>query len=316
MKKISIDNSLKKYLTLRCSLGLSGRRREEICLQDFIAYMKERNAKQITTNLAVTWATLPATSTPHWWIHRLSMVRCFAKYLKAIDPETEIPSLRLLPNCPRKRFPYIFDEPTFLKLFNAARELPAKNNYQGIMYSTLFGLLWTCGIRISEALKLNRDDVKIAEKVLWIRKTKFHKSRLVPLHLSTAIALKRYSVERDNRFPNSQNPSFFVTVYDTRPTHAIVDLTFIRLSKQIGLRGKTSRHGPRIHDLRHSFAVRSLIQGYKQNQDIDNWLYTLSVYLGHSGISSTYWYLTAIPELMQIAQSKIEKFRGDPYEKQ
>jgi integrase/recombinase XerD len=310
MKSISIGNVVKKYLALRCALGLGGRRREEICLKNFLAFMKARNAKHITTNLALSWATLPATSKPHWWINRLSMIRCFAKYLKAIDPRTEIPSLRLLPNFPRRRFPYIFDEPTFLKLFNAAKRLPARDNFQGIMYSTLFGLLWSCGLRISEALKLNRDDVKVDEKVVLIRKTKFHKSRLVPIHFSTAIALQKYSAERDRIFSNSQDPSFFVTVYDTRPTHAAVDITFIRLSKEIGLRGKGARHGPRMHDLRHSFAVRTLIQGYKQNQNIDRWLYALSVYLGHSGISSTYWYLTAIPELMQMAQLKFEKFQG------
>lgn len=176
----------------------------------------------------------------------------------------------------------------------------------------MFGLLSVTGLRISEALNLDRNDVDLQNNVLIIRQSKYEKSRLVPIHPSTSKALWVYAHRRDQVFRTRRSESFFVTVFGKRPTHGVVNATFIQLSRQTGLRGSTSRTGPRIHDMRHTFAVRTLMELYRSRGDVERGIHALSVYLGHTGPLSTYWYLSAVPQLMQLACRRIEGKGGIP----
>lgn len=177
-------------------------------------------------------------------------------------------------------------------------------------YSTLFGLLASTGLRISEAVGLSRESVDLANGVLTVRRSKFGKSRLLPLHCTTLAALQLYARRRDKLHPLPRSPWFFVGQQGGRLDGWTLRATFISLSRQIGLRGDSDRHGPRLHDFRHSFAVRTLLNWYQTGQDVEQKLPFLSAYLGHAHPSDTYWYLSATPELLAQATLRLEKTLG------
>jgi integrase/recombinase XerD len=170
----------------------------------------------------------------------------------------------------------------------------------------LFGLIAVSGMRIGELLHLDRDDVDLTQGILNVRDGKFGKTRWIPLHLSTQQALQEYVVKRDRLCPNPQVPSFFIAEQGVRLTGDIVRYTFIKLSRQTGLRGPTDTHGPRLHDFRHRFAVNTLLEWYRSGTDVNRHLPELATYLGHVHVTDTYWYLSATPELMQLAASRLE----------
>lgn len=147
-------------------------------------------------------------------------------------------------------------------------------------------------------------------QLLTIRNAKFGKSRLVPVHASTASALAHYARWRDQIFPNAQSPSFFLSSIGTRPTTAIAQQTFRQLCFKIGIRDTSHGKGSRIHDMRHSFAVNSLIDIYKRDRDVEQAVDALSFYMGHVGPSSTYWYFSAVPEFLELARNRLERKRG------
>ena len=305
-----LQKALRDYLAMRRALGFKLRKHEKP-LQDFVSVLEAEGATHITIALAVPWARQPKNAQPGWWAERLGMVRGFAQYLSGMDPRTEIPTPGLLPHSYRRPTPHIYTDDEVRRFIEAAKQLPPKSGLRRWTYSTLFGLLWVTGIRIGEARALNHEDVDLDQAVLTIRGTKFGKSRFVPLHASTRSALRRYARRRDQEFPNPRTKAFFVTIFGTRHSHAAVDRTFIQLSYRIGLRSPGDRTGPRIHDLRHSFAVKTLTGFYRADVDIDRKVHTLSVYLGHTAPSCTYWYLSAVPELMGLAQGRLEKKLGD-----
>jgi integrase len=186
---------------------------------------------------------------------------------------------------------------------------------RGLTFTTLFGLLIVTGLRISEALALDDTDVQRRDAQLRIRRTKFGKSRLVPLHALTIAALTAYADRRDRVLPRRTTPAFFVSEQGGRLTVCVADYTFARLSGQIGLRppvhGHRLGHGPRLHDLRHRFAIQTLVGWYRAGLDVDPLLPLLATYLGHVHVHETYWYLEAVPELLALATERLRNGRQE-----
>ncbi len=297
---------LDEYLAVRRALGvklkLPGR-----LLQRFVAFAAQHGATFITTELALQWATEPCEVQPAQWANRLGMVRRFAQYASAVDPRNEVPPPDLLPYRFHRSQPYIYCDEEVVSLIGAAEALPGTIGLRAHTYATLFGLFAVTGMRANEPLSLERDDVDLTHDVLTVRGSKFGKSRYVPIDDSTAAALRRYAAHRDRVCPNPHSPSFFLSERGTRVTEWALRWTFVKLSRQIGLRGPTDSHGPRLHDFRHRFAVNTLLRWYRGGADVERHLPHLATYLGHAHVSDTYWYLTAVPELLQLAARRLDR---------
>lgn len=298
--------ALEEYLALRRALGfiLDGPCR---ALHSFVAYAEHEGAFSIRTDLALKWAMQPDCQ-PAQWANRLSMVRRFARYMSALDARTEIPPDGLLPHRFRRKCPYIYTEEEITHLIGAAQNLSSPLGLRAATYSTLLGLLAVTGMRVSEPVALDRDDIDLARGILIIRRTKFGKSRMLPLHATTVEALRHYHKLRDRVFRNTK--SFFVSERGIRLTVWSVRKTFILLSRQTGLRGPDDSHGPRLHDLRHRFAIETLLSWYRAGIDVEWRMPELSAYLGHVHVNDTYWYISAVPELLQLATLRLEQ-RGE-----
>lgn len=301
-----LQNALDEYLALRRALGHKLRDAGRL-LQRFIVFADHTGAPYITTELALAWATQSATVQPAEWARRLGTVRRFAQYCSAIDPRTTIPPPDLLPYRHQRPTPYIYRDKEITRLLDAARQLASVTGLRPHTYATLFGLYAATGMRCGEPLQLNRDDVDLADGVLTIRGTKFGKSRYVPLHISTQRALQHYATRRDRLCPTPDSPSFFLSERGTRLSQWSVRWTFVKLSRQIGLRGASDSRGPRLHDLRHRLAVSTLLHWHRRGVDVERRLPALSTYLGHAHITDTYWYLTATPELLRYALRRVER---------
>lgn len=285
---------LERYIRMRQDLGYkydSPARR----LYDFVTIMKACSAKTITVALAMEWVTQIGRH-PTWAI-RLTDVRCFAQHVAHFDPLTQVPPTDLVPAARRVK-PYIYSDAEIEALLAAALALPPAKVLRRWTYHCLFGLIAAAGLRHWEALNLNRVDVDLEHGVLTIRESKFGKSRLVPLHVTTVAVLRDYSARRDAHLAPPRSPYFFVAEQGGRLLHQYVHRVFWRLSRQIGFRRKGERNGPRIHDLRRRFAVQMLIDWSRVGQDIEQQLPVLSTFLGHAYVRDTYWYLSATPELM------------------
>jgi len=238
------------------------------------------------------------------------MVRRFAQYCSAADPRTEVPPQGLLPARYVRRPPYLYSEEEIRHLLQAARRLPSQLGLHPQTYSTLFGLLAVTGMRLSETLALDRQDVDLPQALITIRCAKGHKARWVPIHCSTVGVLAQYTALRDRLVPAPTTPSFFLCERGTRLSQWAVRPTFVQVSRQIGLRGPTENRGPRLHDLRHAFALRTLLHWYRSGVDVERHLPELATYLGHVHVSDTYWYLSAVPELLQLALQRVEPTIG------
>jgi integrase/recombinase XerD len=303
----ALQEILDEYLAARRALGhklrLAGR-----LLQRFVTFADSAGATYITAEIALAWAMQPVKAQPAQWANRLAMVRRFARYCHAIEPRTIVPPDDLLPHRYRRpSSPYIYRDSEIAALIEAAKRLPSSSGLRPQTFATLFGLYAATGMRCSEPLRLDRSDVDLANGVLTVRDTKFGKSRYVPVHPSTQQALRTYAMCRDRRFPNPVSPSFFLSERGTRLTEWAVRWTFVKLSREIGLRGADDAHGPRLHDLRHSLAVATLLRWYRDGVDVERHLPQLATYLGHGHITDTYWYLTATPELLQQALLRVEQ---------
>jgi integrase len=300
-----LDAALNDYLAIRRSLGFELR---EVagCLRNFVAFLQAEGASHITTESALRWATQPADAQPSTWAWRLGMVRRFAAWHSAMDPRTEIPHAGLLPHRYQRKRPHIYSDEEIEKLLRKAAQLDSPGGLRAHTYTTLFGLLAVSGMRVNEALGLDRPDVDLGGGILTIRRTKFGKSRHVPVHSSTVAALKRYAEKRDRIVPQP-TAAFFVSERGARITEWMARYTFARLSQQLGLRSRAKSHGcgPRLHDMRHRFAARTLIHWYRAGLDVERELPKLATYLGHVHVNETYWYLEAVPELLQLATQRV-----------
>ena len=305
----ALRESLDEYLAVRralgCKLVTAGR-----LLQKFVAFAEQNHTSFITTDLALRWAMLPTSAQPAQWTNRLGMVRRFAQYLSGADSRTEIPPVGLLPHRFHRKPPHIYTEDEVARLLGAAQHLPSPTGLRAWTYSTFFGLLAVTGMRMSEPIALDGEHVDLVRGFLTIRKTKFGKSRLVPLHPTTQDALRRYAQLRDRIHPQSKTAAFFVSERGRRLTNCTVRWTFVKLSRQIGLRGPHDSHGPRLHDLRHGFAIETLLEWYRAGVDVEQHLPELATYLGHRHVTDTYWYLSATPELLRLAMARVDRKGG------
>jgi integrase len=302
-----LRQAAQEYLTMRRSLGYklqeAGKR-----LLDFVTFMEQRRASYITQSLALAWAKQPSEVGPGEWARRLSCVRSFARHRSATDPRTQIPPVGLLPYRPKRAQAYLYSDEQIKALLRAALKLPAKNGLRPWTYHCLFGLLSVTGLRVSEAQNLELQDVDLREGVLTIRGAKFAKSRLVPLHASTRRVLADYIARREQVWANRPVSSYlFVSSWGNRLDGGDIRRTFYTLSRQIGLRGPSDSHGPRLHDMRHAFASKALLKWYRAGENAERRLPILSAYLGHVRWSDTFWYLSALPELMHEAMSRLER---------
>ena len=298
MSKLQV--ALDEYLAIHRALGYKLRVPGRL-LQCFVDFAGRQGASYITSELALAWATQPVGAQPAQWANRLGMVRRFAQYCSANDARTAVPAPDLLPHRYRRPEPYIYRNAQITHLLEAARRLPPVDGLRPHTFATLFGLYVATGLRASEPLRLDRDDVDLVNGVLTIRGTKFGKSRYVPLHPSTQHALQCYAQHRDQCCRNADTPSFFISDRETRLTEWCVRWTFVKLSHEIGLRGAGDSRGPRLHDLRHRLAINTLLNWYRRGVDVERHLPELSTYLGHAHITDTYWYLTATPQLLRFA---------------
>jgi integrase len=298
--------ALDEYLALRRSLGFK-LRLAGCLLERFVEFADNQGAEFITRELAVAWATEPADVQPAQWANRLGMVRRFAQHHLATEPRTEVPPADLLPYRYRRVAPYIYSDTEVWRLLRAAAALPSALGLRAATYTTLLGLYASTGLRTNEALRLDNDHVDLAQGVLDVSHSKFGKFRRLPIHHSTQHVLARYAARRDRLCPRPNTPGFFVSEHGTRISEWSLRYTFVKLSRQIGLRAATEARGPRIHDFRHRFAVNTLRDWYRAGVDVERRLPQLSTYLGHVHITDTYWYLTATPELMQLARQQLQR---------
>jgi integrase/recombinase XerD len=302
-----LANHVDEYLALRRSLGFALKREGEL-LGQFVAYLEAAGAENVQSELAIAWAKLPSETSPNQWAKRLGVVRRFAVYLRTIEEATEVPPSSVFPTTRRRPSPYLFSERDVERVLEAARGLASP--LRAATHEALFGLLAASGMRIGEALGLARGDVDLDTGVITIRHAKFDRTRLVPLHESSTAALGTYAGERDRLCPRPRADVFFCSSVGTALHRTSVDKTFREITTALGLRTATVR--PRVHDLRHGFAVRTLLNWQRQEVSIDRHLPTLSSYLGHVAPSDTYWYLSAVPELMELAASRLEVRFGGP----
>ncbi|HEU0201713.1 MAG TPA: tyrosine-type recombinase/integrase [Burkholderiaceae bacterium] len=302
----SLRESIDEYIAMRRGLGFK-LRDDATALADFATFMEQHETDRITTHLALAWAQAPQTVKPAVWATRLRFVRGFARHHIAVDPRTEIPPADLLPHRPKRACPYLYSQDEVQQLLECALNLAPQTGLRPWTYHCLLGLLAVAGLRLGEVFRLRRDDVDLNEGVLTVRGTKFGKSRLVPVDPSTCEVLARYRERRD-RFRAGRRSDFFLI--NERGNHldaGEVHRTFYVLSRQVGLRGPSASHGPRLHDFRHRFAVETLRRWYRNGEDINRRMLVLSTYLGHVHIDDTYWYLSAHPELMGTAVVRLEQ---------
>jgi len=303
----SLRTALDGYLGLRRHLGFT-LHDAGVALPDFVTFLARQGSKVITTQLALTWAQQPATAQPATWARRLSFVRGFARYRSATDPRTEIPAPTLLPHrAPRAR-PYVCSAEEMRQVLQATRAWSGWSKLRPWTYYCLFGLLSVSGLRLGEARNLQLADVDLRAGVLTIRGAKFGKSRLVPIHPSTRQVLAQsLGRRRRHRAGRATSSYVFVTERGNRLDISDIRKTFYAVCQQTGLRAPGARRGPRLHDLRHRFAVLTLLRWYRGGHDAERLLPVLSTYLGHVNVSDTYWYLTAWPELMREARHRLER---------
>ena len=298
---------LQDYLALRRSLGFK-LEREGSLLPNFVAFLDKSGSPVITSALSFAWATQPSAATAHWWATRLSMVRAFARYVRTIDTRTEVPPQDALPRTRPRKQPYIYSDADVAALMAVTRRIT--DPFRAHTYRTLIGLLASTGMRVGEAIHLDRTDLDRQEGVITVRNAKFGKSREIPLHSTTLEAIEAYARHRHRRFCRPVSSAFLLSLAGSRLLYQNVHLTFLRLVQWAGLSDRKPRR-PRIHDLRHAFAVRTLIDAYRAGLDVERQLPLLSTYLGHVNPSSTYWYLSAVPELLGVAARRLESSLGE-----
>lgn len=303
----ALDEHAQQYLRARRALGVKLERHGRL-LPQLVEYLETAGASTITRELAISWARQPAGAHPRHWAARLSIARGFAAYLQTIDPDTEIPPAGVFAVRYQRPTPYLWSQQDIRRLLEAAGEL--RPPLTAASYQALFGLLAVTGMRLGEAIALEVDDIDLEGGVITIRArtAKLERARLVPLHPTTVQALERYTSARARLCPRPRASTFFVSSVGTRLNRSAVAKTLRTLTSKLGLRTDTIH--PTAHQLRHSFAVRTLLDWQRSDAQIDEQIAVLSTYLGHVRPAETYWYLTATPELMASAAQRLERPLG------
>lgn len=295
-----LTDHVASYLRLRRALGFKLEREGQL-LSQLVSYLEAVGAAALTSELAIVWAREPANAQPNHWAKRLGVVRKFAAYLHTIDPAVEVPPPGVFPARRHRPIPHLWSQGDICRLLEGARAL--RPPLRAATHETLFGLLAASGMRVGEAVELQRDDVDLGAGIVTIRQAKFDRSRLVPLHPSATEALSRYAAERDRLCPRPRSNTFFVSSIGTALNRSGVGKTLRQITIAMGTRTATVR--PRVHDLRHSFAVQTLIGWHQSGVGVDKQIGVLSTYLGHISPAGTYWYLSASPELMELAAERL-----------
>lgn len=305
----SLSKLLTEYLELRRKLGFKAER-EAWLLPSLVSFLRMKGSAFVTTDLALAWAKRPVDAHPSWWASKLSVARGFAKHVQFVDARHEVPPCDLLPRFCRRTTPSIYSTEEITRLVRAAREMQSRTTqglpFRRATYETFFGLVAATGMRVGEAIRLDCRDVDWANRLLIVRESKFGKSREIVLDDTVVRALRRYARERDRTHPRPRSPSFFVSSIGTRLIYNNVHSTFARLLRQADI----SRVKARVHDLRHTFIVRTILRWYCEGLDVDKHMPLLSTYVGHRNPSSTYWYISATPELMDLVARKVQRALG------
>jgi integrase len=303
----SLSTELDRYLAIRRSLGYNLSTSERN-LRKFTAFADREDAEYVTTALFLRWQEVFGSANKQTWSRRLGMVRLFAQWLHCLDPKHEVPPQSLIPSRIRRTRPYIYREDEIRRIVSAASELPSANGVRSLSVSTLFGLIAVTGLRVSEALSLDTSDIDWDSGVLTLRQGKLGKARLLPVSDCTRLQLVDYVRERDRLLRTTAEP-LFVSDLGRRLGDCSARYNFAVVCQSIGLRSpqKYNRHGrgPRIHDLRHTFAVRTLLNWYRIGKDPSREMIRLTTYLGHSNPAHTYWYIEAVPELLELASRRV-----------
>ena len=301
---ISLQRRIDDYLTERRRLGFV-LRSSDTFLAGFASYVTRRHHRgPLTVELMADWVRhgKGGQGSPETWVRRLGKLRSFVRYLKQFEPDTEVPDESIFGPEPGRVAPHIYHEEEIVELLAAARQLGPHGSLRPMTFETLFGLMASTGLRVSEAIHLRDDDVDLKHGMLTIRQTKFAKSRQLPLHQSTVTALSHYRRKRARYVPTTADSPFLIGSRGQRLGQPIGE----RQAHRVFNRG--AHAAPRLHDLRHTFAVRRMLLWHADGTDIDQMMLALSTYMGHAEIFYTYWYLTAVPELMALAGGKFERF--------
>ena len=307
-----LQDALIQYIAVRRAFGTQLAEPARTLAQ-YVAFLEREGATHITTALALQWAMTPQGVQRATWARRLSMVRGFARWLNALDPQTEVPPLGALPARRRRRRPHIFTDDEVRHLMAEAARCRSRTGLRALTYTTLIGLLAATGLRPGEAFALDATDVHLESGLLSIRQSKFGKSRVVPVEASTCEALRQYSARRDILCPHPLSSAFLLSERGRRVQGHAARRTFAGLSCAVGLRPPACGHrwgrGPRLQDFRHTFATRRLLEWYRAGLDVERELPKLSTYLGHVEPGLTYWYIEAIPELLAHAVERLGNTR-------
>jgi len=316
---LSLKVRVTAYLAERRRLGFD-LRSVEYALRGFACHVQAVGHRgPLTLEVMADWARRDShgSTDPHTWARRLKNLRSFTRWLQQFEPRTEVPDDTIFGRLPQRQAPHIYSEDEIVDLLAAARRLGPSSSLRGMIFETLFGLVASTGLRISEALTLRIEDVDLTRGMLVIHQTKFNKSRQVPMHASTIKALRHFRSARDLSGESTQDDApFFVCTRGRRSGLALgerqVHRVFAELRQHLGWRNRGTHHAPRIHDLRHSFVVHRIIRWHEQGVDIDQAMLSLSTYVGHGMVTNTYWYLSAVPELMGLAAERFESFMAQP----
>jgi integrase len=312
MGTVTMLSYVEGYLALRRAMGfeltIAGKQ-----LMQFARFVQASGTGSLTTEVASAWACAARNGTMITRARRIEVLRPFAKYLRQVDPATEVPERGMFGRAHRRLTPHIFTAAELGQLLVAAAQLSPAGGLRPITYQTLFGLIAATGLRRGEALRLKVGDVDLIAAVLHIRRTKFRKSRSVALHSTTVERLQRYIEHRGRYAPACEH--FFVDQRGNALSERMVDHVFQELRTTLGWQPRGGHPAVRIHDLRHTFITRRLLDWQVNGADIDQATLALSTYVGHTKVTDTYWYLTAIPELMQAASVRFQRFaQGAPHE--
>ena len=306
----SFTERLEQYLALRRRHG-GDWTAAAYNLRPFAAFADTEAAEWISVDLFIRWKDQFGSAGTATWNNRLASVRGFTAWLRDIDPRTEVPPKELVPGRYRRPTPHIYSDGEIAQILTEAAQLPSRLGLRGETYATLFGLLAVTGLRIGEALGLDDPDVDLDAAVLFVRRGKNDRSRFIPVTDCTAKRLGQYRAARSRIFGTAATAAFFVGENGQRLEIHAAQSNFAKIGQRIGLRekqpGTKFGRGPRLHDMRHTMASKTILDWFRSGRSPDREMYKLSTYLGHLNPGGTWWYIEAVPELLSLASERAEQ---------